>query len=297
MLVDPEQQRAGRGSRRRRDGGRPPGARREEERRGRWRSKQKSERTKWQRDLKRTYAKESRPGAPKEFGIENLMAVPRLEKIVLNMGLGEAIANPKMLDVAAEELSSIAGQKAVDHAGEEVDRDLQAAGRACRSAARVTLRGERMYEFLDRLINIALPRVRDFRGVSPQSVRRPGQLHAGSPGSLHLPGDRLRENGQVEGLERDDRDDGGAGRPGPGAPVASSGCRSRSIEERRTSMARRAMIDQGGEEAEVHDADGPALPRLRPAAERAPQVRAVPNLFPPERALAGYIPGVVKATW
>ncbi len=126
------------------------------------------------------------------------MAVPRLEKIVLNMGLGEAVANPKILDGAAEELSAIAGQRAVvTKAKKSIATFKLRTGMPI--GARVTLRGDRMYEFLDRLINIALPRVRDFRGVSSEGVRRPRQLHARRPGPLDLPGDRLREDGQVEG--------------------------------------------------------------------------------------------------
>ena len=85
--------------------------------------------------LKQRYQDEVVPRLQKEFGIDNVMAVPRIEKIVLNMGVGEAIQNIKILDDAVEELAAIAGQKPVDHPGAEVDRRLQAARRACRSAA------------------------------------------------------------------------------------------------------------------------------------------------------------------
>ena len=115
--------------------------------------------------LRDRYAKEVAPSLRKEFGIDNVMAVPRVEKIVLNMGLGEAVANPKMLDGAAEELTAIAGQKAiVTKAKKSIATYKLRTGMPI--GARVTLRGDRMWEFLDRLINIALPRVRDFRGVS-----------------------------------------------------------------------------------------------------------------------------------
>jgi large subunit ribosomal protein L5 len=115
--------------------------------------------------LKEQYVKEVAPALRKELGVGNAMAVPRLEKIVLNMGLGEAVANPKIMDGAVEELSAIAGQKAVvTHAKKAIATYKLRAGMPI--GARVTLRGERMYEFLDRLISIALPRVRDFRGVS-----------------------------------------------------------------------------------------------------------------------------------
>ena len=128
--------------------------------------------------LKDKYAKEVAPALKKAFGIDNVMAVPRLEKIVLNMGLGEAVANPKMLDGAAEELSSIAGQKAqVTKAKKSIAVFKLRTGMPI--GARVTLRGDRMWEFLDRLINIALPRVRDFRGVSGKAFDGRGNYTLG----------------------------------------------------------------------------------------------------------------------
>jgi large subunit ribosomal protein L5 len=128
--------------------------------------------------LKEKYAKEVAPALKKEFGIDNVMAVPRLEKIVLNMGLGEAVANPKMLEGAAEELSSIAGQRAqVTKAKKSIAVFKLRTGMPI--GARVTLRGDRMWEFLDRLINIALPRVRDFRGVSGKAFDGRGNYTLG----------------------------------------------------------------------------------------------------------------------
>ena len=128
--------------------------------------------------LKDKYAKEVAPALKKTFGIDNVMAVPRLEKIVLNMGLGEAVANPKMLDGAAEELSSIAGQKAqITKAKKSIAVFKLRTGMPI--GARVTLRGDRMWEFLDRLINIALPRVRDFRGVSGKAFDGRGNYTLG----------------------------------------------------------------------------------------------------------------------
>ena len=132
------------------------------------------------------------------------------------MGLGEAVANPKMLDGAAEELSSIAGQRAVvTKAKKSIATFKLRTGMPI--GARVTLRGDRMWEFLDRLINIALPRVRDFRGVSSKAFDGRGNYTLGVRDHFIFPGDRLREDGQVEGPERDDRDDGRTGRPGQGA--------------------------------------------------------------------------------
>ena len=128
--------------------------------------------------LKERYAKEVAPALRKELGIDNPMAIPRVEKVVLNMGLGEAVANPKMLDGAIEELSAIAGQRAVvTKAKKSIATYKLRAGMPI--GARVTLRGERMYEFLDRLINIALPRVRDFRGVPTKAFDGRGNYTLG----------------------------------------------------------------------------------------------------------------------
>jgi large subunit ribosomal protein L5 len=128
--------------------------------------------------LRERYVKEVIPTLAKELGIDNRMAIPRVEKVVLNMGLGEAVANPKILDGAVEELSAIAGQKAVvTKAKKSIATYKLRTGMPI--GARVTLRGDRMYEFLDRLINIALPRVRDFRGLSPKSFDGGGNYTLG----------------------------------------------------------------------------------------------------------------------
>ena len=128
--------------------------------------------------LKERFAKEVAPALRKELGIDNPMAIPRVDKIVLNMGLGEAVANPKMLDGAVDELSAIAGQRAVvTKAKKSIATYKLRAGMPI--GARVTLRGERMYEFLDRLINIALPRVRDFRGVPTKAFDGRGNYTLG----------------------------------------------------------------------------------------------------------------------
>ncbi|HEV7842442.1 MAG TPA: 50S ribosomal protein L5, partial [Pyrinomonadaceae bacterium] len=118
--------------------------------------------------LKDRYQKEIAPAISKEFGIENPMAVPKLEKIVINMGMGEAIANSKVLDTASDELRSIAGQKPVITKAKKSIASFKLR-QGMPIGVMVTLRGDRMYEFLDRLITVALPRVRDFRGVSPRA--------------------------------------------------------------------------------------------------------------------------------
>ena len=116
--------------------------------------------------LKERYQKEVAPAIAKEFGITNPMAIPRVQKVVLNMGMGEAIANAKILDTAADELRSITGQKPVITKAKKSIASFKLR-QGMPIGVMVTLRGDRMYEFLDRLVSIALPRVRDFRGVSP----------------------------------------------------------------------------------------------------------------------------------
>jgi large subunit ribosomal protein L5 len=117
--------------------------------------------------LKEKYEKEIRPSLQKKFSFNSVMRVPRLEKIVLNVGMGEARENPKLMDACVEELGLITGQKAVKNKAKK-----SIAGFKVREGmvlgAKVTLRGNYMYEFLDRFINLALPRVRDFKGVSPK---------------------------------------------------------------------------------------------------------------------------------
>jgi large subunit ribosomal protein L5 len=162
--------------------------------------------------LKERYAKEVAPALRKELEIGNAMAVPRLEKIILNMGLGEAVANPKIMDGAVDELSAIAGQRAVvTRAKKAIATYKLRAGMPI--GARVTLRGERMYEFLDRLINIALPRVRDFRGVSTKAFDGRGNYTLGIRDHFIFPEIDYARTGKSKGLNvtivttagRDDR--------------------------------------------------------------------------------------------
>lgn len=128
--------------------------------------------------LKQRYLDEVVPDLQKEFGIDNVMAVPRIQKIVLNMGLGEATQNVKILDTAADELTQIAGQKAViTKARKSIAAFKLREGMPI--GTRVTLRGQRMWDFLDRLISIALPRVRDFRGVSDRAFDGRGNYTLG----------------------------------------------------------------------------------------------------------------------
>ncbi len=117
--------------------------------------------------LKQKYQKDVVPALQKEFGYKNVMAVPRIEKVVVNMGLGEATSNVKLIDTGADELGRITGQKPVTRRSKKSIAQFKVR-KGQPVGTMVTLRGARMWEFLDRLMNIALPRVRDFKGVSPK---------------------------------------------------------------------------------------------------------------------------------
>ena len=128
--------------------------------------------------LRDKYRADVIPALQKEFGYKNVMAVPKVTKVVVNMGLGEATQNAKVIDTGAEELGKITGQKAaVRKAKKSIAQFKVRQGQAI--GAMVTLRGDRMFEFLDRLMNIALPRVRDFRGVSPKGFDGRGNYTLG----------------------------------------------------------------------------------------------------------------------
>jgi large subunit ribosomal protein L5 len=128
--------------------------------------------------LRDKYRADVIPALQKEFGYKNVMAVPKVTKVVVNMGLGEATSNAKIIDTGADELGKITGQKAaVRKAKKSIAQFKVRQGQPI--GAMVTLRGDRMYEFLDRLMNIALPRVRDFRGVSPKGFDGRGNYTLG----------------------------------------------------------------------------------------------------------------------
>jgi large subunit ribosomal protein L5 len=128
--------------------------------------------------LKERYENELRPRLKEELGVKSIMQVPRIQKITLNMGVGEAKNDAKQLDTAIEELTIIAGQRAqVRKARKSVAQFKIREGMPI--GAKVTLRGARMYEFLDRLVSIALPRIRDFRGLNPQSFDGRGNYSMG----------------------------------------------------------------------------------------------------------------------
>ena len=136
--------------------------------------------------LRERYIKEIRPGLAEQFGLANALSVPRLEKIILNMGVGEAVNDRKHIDGAVADLTAISGQKpVVVKARKSVAQFKVREGMAV--GVKVTLRGERMYEFLDRFITIALPRVRDFRGVSAKSFDGRGNFAMGLKEQIVFP--------------------------------------------------------------------------------------------------------------
>jgi large subunit ribosomal protein L5 len=136
--------------------------------------------------VKEKYQKEVVPALTKEFGYGNVMAVPRVQKVVVNMGLGEATGNAKLIDVGSDELARIAGQKPVTRRAKKSIAQFKVR-KGMPIGTMVTLRGDRMWEFLDRLISIALPRVRDFKGVSPKGFDGRGNYTLGLRDQLLFP--------------------------------------------------------------------------------------------------------------
>ncbi len=149
--------------------------------------------------LKDFYYNDCVPALKEEFGYTNIMQVPKLEKIVLNMGLGEAVQNPKIVEGAAQELTRIAGQKAV-----VTNAKKSIAGFKLREGmpigCRVTLRGEKMYDFFSKLVNVALPRVRDFRGVSVKAFDGRGNYSLGVKEQIIFPEIDYDKIDKIKGL-------------------------------------------------------------------------------------------------
>ncbi|WP_312097503.1 50S ribosomal protein L5 [Niallia sp.] len=150
--------------------------------------------------LKEKFVKETTPALMSKFNYKSVMEVPKLEKIVVNMGVGDAVANAKALDVAVEELAQITGQKPlITRAKKSI------AGFRLREGmpigAKVTLRGERMYQFLDKLVSVSLPRVRDFRGVSKKSFDGRGNYTLGVKEQLIFPEIDYDKVNKVRGMD------------------------------------------------------------------------------------------------
>jgi large subunit ribosomal protein L5 len=149
--------------------------------------------------LRVRYSKEVVPALMKHFRYTNVMAVPKLEKIVINMGLGEAIANAKIMDVAVDELGRITGQRAVVTRAKKSIANFKLRQNMPIGAA-VTLRGDRMFEFFDRLVSIVLPRVRDFRGVSMRSFDGRGNYTMGLRDQLIFPEISYEKVDKIRGM-------------------------------------------------------------------------------------------------
>lgn len=150
--------------------------------------------------LKEKYTNEVVPAMMEKFGYSSIMQAPRLTKVVLNMGLGEAVQNPKILDSAVQEMSLISGQKPVvtkakkSIAGFKIRENMPI-------GCKVTLRGERMFEFLDKLFNVALPRVRDFRGVSKKGFDGRGNYTLGIKEQLIFPEIEYDKVDKIRGMD------------------------------------------------------------------------------------------------
>ena len=150
--------------------------------------------------LKETYYNEIVDAMTKKFGYKNVMEVPKLDKIVINMGVGEAKENAKILDTAIKDLETIAGQKAVvTRAKKSVANFKLREGMPI--GCKVTLRGEKMYEFLDRLVNLSLPRVRDFRGVNPNAFDGRGNYALGMKEQVIFPEIEYDKVDKVRGMD------------------------------------------------------------------------------------------------
>jgi large subunit ribosomal protein L5 len=150
--------------------------------------------------LKEKYTAEVAKAMMEKFGYKNVMEIPKVEKVVINMGVGEAVGNPKVLDAAVGDMTAISGQKPlVTRAKKSIAAFKIRQGMPI--GAKVTLRGERMYQFLDKLINVALPRVRDFRGISPKAFDGRGNYTLGVKEQLIFPEMEYDKIDKVRGMD------------------------------------------------------------------------------------------------
>jgi len=150
--------------------------------------------------LQEKYKKEIVPALVKKFGYKSIMQAPKLEKICVNRGVNGAVADKKMVDVAVDELSTITGQKAVPTVSKKDISNFKLR-RGMPIGARVTLRGEKMYEFLDRLVSVALPRVRDFRGISDKAFDGRGNYTLGVTEQIIFPEIDIDKVSKITGMD------------------------------------------------------------------------------------------------
>jgi large subunit ribosomal protein L5 len=251
--------------------------------------------------LKEKYTKEVVPALTKEFGYKNVMAVPKIHKVVVNMGLGEATANAKIIETGADELARITGQKPVTRRSKKSIAQFKVR-KGQPVGTMVTLRGERMWEFLDRLMSIALPRVRDFKGVSPKGFDGRGNYTLGLRDQLLFPEidymkvDKARGmNVSVVTTARTDEEarkllqfigvpaELRAGDVGRGLEAAPrSGLKAGPYKEERYGNNRKDR--ERSQDAEVQGPAAQPLPSVRAPARLHAEVRAVPSVFPQARA-------------
>jgi len=150
--------------------------------------------------LKEKYLKEIVPGLKEKFQYKSIMQVPKIEKICINKGIGAAVADKKMIDVGIEEISTISGQKAVPtKSKKDISNFKLRSGQAI--GVRVTLRGDRMYEFMDRLMNVALPRVRDFKGVNDKGFDGRGNYTLGVKEQIIFPEISIDKVSKINGMD------------------------------------------------------------------------------------------------
>jgi len=150
--------------------------------------------------MKEMYSAEIIPALTKKFEYTSVMRVPRLTKIVLSQGMGEAVADKKLIDTAAEELSRIAGQKAITTISKKDISNFKLR-KGMPIGTKVTLRGDRMYEFLDRLISVALPRTRDFRGINPKGFDGRGNFNLGIKEHIIFPEIDIDKTNRILGMD------------------------------------------------------------------------------------------------
>ena len=150
--------------------------------------------------LKEFYSQEVAPAMMKKFGYKNVMEIPKVEKIVINMGVSDAVGNPKAMDAAVSDLTQISGQKPiVTKAKKSISAFKVREGMSI--GTKVTLRGERMYHFLDKLVSVALPRVRDFRGISPKAFDGRGNYTLGVKEQLIFPEMEYDKIDKIRGMD------------------------------------------------------------------------------------------------
>ena len=150
--------------------------------------------------LKEFYSQEVAPAMMKKFGYKNVMEIPKVEKIIVNMGVSDAVGNPKALDAAVSDLTQISGQKPiVTKAKKSISAFKIREGMSI--GTKVTLRGERMYHFMDKLLNVALPRVRDFRGISPKAFDGRGNYTLGVKEQLIFPEMEYDKIDKIRGMD------------------------------------------------------------------------------------------------